>query len=188
MILYHGSNTKNIKVLEPLQADHDRPYIYLTTVDVVSAFYVCNAVERPYYWFPYGFNINGITVYYELYPNAFEEVSQGKKGYLYIVDVDERDIIPFKNIPCARLGTKPIPVKECIEIPNAYDFFMEKVAAGELEISRFESKSEKELQNWYKMIKSYLSEKKMRDIPKCSYAMFIQRKFPNVWREYIDEN
>lgn len=39
MTLYHGSNTANIKVLEPNQADHDRPYVYMTTIDVVAAFY-----------------------------------------------------------------------------------------------------------------------------------------------------
>lgn len=38
MILYHGSNIGNIKVLEPKQADHDRPYVYMTTLEVVSAF------------------------------------------------------------------------------------------------------------------------------------------------------
>ena len=58
MILYHGSNTGNIKVLKPNQADHDRPYVYMTTMDVVAAFYLCNAVERPYYWFPYGFEFS----------------------------------------------------------------------------------------------------------------------------------
>lgn len=53
MILYHGSNTGNIKILKPNRADHDRPYVYMTTMDVVAAFYLCNAVDRPYYWFPY---------------------------------------------------------------------------------------------------------------------------------------
>ncbi len=47
MTLYHGSNTANIKILEPRQADHDRPYVYMATIDVVAAFYLCNAVERP---------------------------------------------------------------------------------------------------------------------------------------------
>ena len=56
MILYHGSNTGDIQVLEPRQADHDRPYIYMSTLEVVAAFYLCNRVERPYYWFPYGFD------------------------------------------------------------------------------------------------------------------------------------
>lgn len=55
MTLYHGSNTGNIQILEPRLADHDKPYIYMTTIDVVAAFYLCNAVEKPFYWFPYGF-------------------------------------------------------------------------------------------------------------------------------------
>ncbi len=74
MTLYHGSNTANIKILEPRQADHARPYVYMTTIDVVAAFYLCNAVERPYYWFPYGFESNSIIpVYHELYPNALKK-------------------------------------------------------------------------------------------------------------------
>lgn len=39
MILCHGSNTGNIKILKPNQADHDRPYVYMATMDVVAAFY-----------------------------------------------------------------------------------------------------------------------------------------------------
>lgn len=83
MILYHGSNTGNIKVLKPNQADHDRPYVYMTTIDVVAAFYLCNAVDRPYYWFPYGFESGSdIPVYHELYPNALKEVLDGVSGYI----------------------------------------------------------------------------------------------------------
>ena len=86
IVLYHGSNTGNNKVLKPNQADHDRPYVYLTVMDVVAAFYLCNAVERPYYWFPYGFETdNDIPVYHELYPNALREVSDGVSGYIYEV-------------------------------------------------------------------------------------------------------
>ena len=46
MKLYHGTNIKNIKVLEPRLADHDRPYVYMTTIDVVAAFYLCNKADR----------------------------------------------------------------------------------------------------------------------------------------------
>lgn len=181
MILYHGSNTPNIKALEPRQADHDRPYIYMTTIDVVSAFYICNAVERPYYWFPYGFNKNGIPVYHELYPNALKEVSEGKKGYLYTVDADDNQIMSFKNIPCARLGIEPLRVVDCVEIPNAYEYFMHCVKQGKLEISRFEDKSEQSLDNWYNMIFDYINEKDMINTPDCSYAKFVRDKFPFVW-------
>ena len=90
MILYHGSNIGNIKVLKPNQADHDRPYVYMTTMDVVAAFYLCNAVERPWYGFPYGVETGSdIPVYHELYPNALREVSEGVSGYIYKVLAEE---------------------------------------------------------------------------------------------------
>lgn len=187
MKLYHGSNTPNIKTLEPRLADHDRPYIYMTTIDVVSAFYICNAVEKPYYWFPYGFTKDNIPVYHELYPNAFKEISQNKRGYLYEVNAEENQIIPFKNIPCARLGIEPIDVVECIEISDAYAYFMECEKQGRLKIGRFEDKTEKQLENWYAMIIGYLEEKNMADKPNCSYAEFIKEKLPFVWERYISK-
>lgn len=188
MKLYHGSNTADIKVLQPRLADHEQPYIYMTTIDVVSAFYICNAVERPYYWFPYGFTKNNIPVYHELYPDAFKEISENRKGYLYEVDAKKSQIIPFKNIPCARLGIEPIQVVDCIEIPDAYEYFMKCVAEGKLEISRFEDKTEKELENWYSMILSYVQEKDMIRTPDCSYAKFVKEKFPFIWDKYINHN
>ena len=47
MILYHGSNTFGIKTLEPHLADHEKPYIYMSTLEIVAGFYMVNAVERP---------------------------------------------------------------------------------------------------------------------------------------------
>lgn len=188
MKLYHGSNTADIKVLQPRLADHEQPYIYMTTIDVVSAFYICNAVERPYYWFPYGFTKNNIPVYHELYPDAFKEISENRKGYLYEVDAKKNQIIPFKNIPCARLGIEPIQVVDCIEIPDAYEYFMKCVAEGKLEIGRFEDKTEKELENWYSMILSYIQEKDMIHTPDCSYVKFVKEKFPFIWDKYMNHN
>lgn len=187
MKLYHGSNIGNIKVLEPKLADHERPYVYLTTLEVVAAFYLCNGVEKPYYWFPYGFaKESAIPIYHELYPNALKEVSQGVRGYIYEVEVDESQIIPFKNIPCARLATEPVQVTECVEIENAYDWFMEYVEQGKMKIGRFEDKTEKQLNWWYDGLVDYLKEKDMRKTLDCSYAMFIKKKFPWVWEKYME--
>ncbi len=41
MRLYHGSNVLGLNVLEPRLADHDRPYVYMTTIDAVAALYLC---------------------------------------------------------------------------------------------------------------------------------------------------
>lgn len=146
MTLYHGSNTSGLEILEPRQADHDRPYIYLTTMEFVSAFYLCNAVQRPYYWFPYGFTQERIPVYHELYPNALCEVSENVAGALYEVEAEESQVIPFPNIPCARLGTVPLRVTGYQVVENAWELFLEFIHQGKLNIGRFEDKSEKELQ------------------------------------------
>lgn len=186
MTLYHGSNTANLKLLKPNQADHDRPYVYMTTIDVVAAFYLCNAVARPYYWFPYGFEGGSeIPVYHELYPNALKEVSQGVSGYLYEVLAEEDQVIPFKNIPCARLATEPIEVSNCTRVENAYDLFMEYVKQGKLKIGRFEEKSQQQLEWWYSCCVEYLEEKNMMETPECSYALFIKEKLPQVWEKYV---
>lgn len=186
MKLYHGSNIGNITVLEPRQADHDRPYIYMTTIDVVAAFYLCNAVEKPYYWFPYGFDAdNNIPVYHELYPNALREVSEGVSGYIYEVEVKDSQIMPFKNIPCARLATQPLEVNGYTKIENAYELFQDYIKQGKMRLARFEDKTEKQLKWWYSSIVEYLKEKEMIKSPECSYALFIKKKFPQVWNTYV---
>lgn len=188
MILYHGSNAGNIKQLKPKQADHDRPYVYMTTIEVVAAFYLCNPVERPYYWFPYGFERGSdIPIYHELYPNALKEVSEGVSGYIYEVLAEENQVIPFKNIPCARLATEPIEVTNCIRVENAYDLFMDYVKQGKMKVGRFEDKSKQQLEWWYSCGVEYLKEKRMIETPDCSYASFIKLKLPQVWEKYIAE-
>lgn len=173
-------------MLEPRQADHDRPYIYLTIIDVVAAFYLCNAVDRPYYWFPYGFEKGSeVPVYHELYPNALREVSEGVHGYLYEVEVTEEQIIPFKNIPCARLGTKPMEVTGCTEVQNAWDLFQEYLKQGKMQVRRYEDKTKEQLEWWWSDLCGYLKEKNMIETPDCSYARFVRKKFPWVWERYV---
>ncbi len=189
MKLYHGSNIGGIQVLEPRQADHDRPYVYLSASKVVAAFYLCNAVEKPYYWFPYGFDRGGsIPIYHELYPDALRQVSEGIRGYIYEVEAGENQVIPFQNIPCARLATGPVEVTGCLEVADAYKLFSEYVEQGEMRIGRFEDKSEQELGRWYSMIKAYLKEKELARTPDCSYAVFVRDRFPGVWEEYLRED
>ncbi|MBO5253646.1 MAG: hypothetical protein J6C51_06870 [Clostridia bacterium] len=186
MQLFHGSRTGGITVLEPRLADHDRPYVYTTTNRIVALLYLCNAVEKPYYWFPYGFNKNGVPIYHELYPNALCEVSDGISGYIYEVEADESQIVPFKNIPVARLLTEPVAVAKCTPIENAYKLLQELVERGELIVDRFEDKTPEQLDWWYNGLCEELKRKNMKDIPECSYAQFVQKKLPEVWKRYIE--
>lgn len=184
--LYHGSRTKGIEVLKPNLADHDRPYVYLSTIDVVAAFYLCNAVQRPYYWFPYGFD-GEIPVYNELYPDALREVSEGVSGCIYTIRTAEEDVLPFKNIPCARLSTVSLAVSGEYFVSDAYSLFREYERQGKMKIGHCEDKSPRELEMFYKMIIEYMREKSMRTAPDCSYARFVREKLPNVWERFLNE-
>ena len=142
MRLYHGSRTAGIRVLEPRQADHERPYIYLTTSPLVAALYLTNTVESPYYWFPYGFDKTGRVLYHELYPDAFREAAAGKAGYIYTVNTDivpETAIRPFPQNPFARLGAIPMAVDGCLPIRDAYSWLLAQEAAGNFFLCRFAS-------------------------------------------------
>lgn len=189
MILYHGSNVGEIKILEPRQADHDKPYVYLSAIEAVAAIYMCNAVERPYYWFPYGFEQGNtdVPVYYELYPDALREVSQGVHGYLYLAEADETQVISLKNIPCARLAVKPIPVLRCTEVSNVYELLQRYINEGKLKVRRYEDTSQDKLEKWYDMILGDIREMQLYKTPDCSYAEFIKKKFPFVWDKYMRE-
>lgn len=37
------------------------------------------------------------------------------------------------------------------------------------------------------MIYEYIKEKNMISIPDCSYAKFVQNKFPQVWEKYEND-
>lgn len=189
MRVYHGSRTGGIEILEPRIADHGAPYIYFSTIEAVAALYLCNAVERPYYWFPYGFTKGrpDMPVYDELYPNALREVSEGVSGWIYFADVEEDRVLPFRNIPCARLSVEPVRVDGAMEVPDAYGLLRRYEAEGKLKISRFEEKSERELQWYGRTIRDYMRGKQMHLMPECSYARFIRAKFPDVWEEFIHE-
>lgn len=184
MLLYHGSEIENIVKLEPRQADHDRPYVYLTTIRIVAGFYLCNGVERPYYWFPYGFDKDGGVQYHELYPNALREVSEGKKGCIYTVETSEKDVLPFKDMPCARLGTSAVLPVDCLRIDDCYQWLMEQKRQGTFVLKKYEEKSTEELENWHKMILQDITDKNMICVPGCAYAKFVKKKFPEIWSVY----
>lgn len=190
MILYHGSRKANIDVLEPRIADHGHPYIYFSTLETVAALYLCNAVDRPYYWFPYGFRKGqpDVPVYDELYPNALKEVSEGVNGWIYFANLSEQQVLPFHDIPCARLSVNPVKVDGVLEVPDAYALLREYESQGRLVISRFEDKDKRELEWYYGAIRNYMRKQKMHLTPDCSYAQFVQKKFSFVWDQFLADN
>jgi len=186
MKFYHGSHIGNIKTLLPKHADHDSPYVYLTTIEAVAAIYLCNPMEKPYYWFPYGYEKGSqVPVYHEIYPDALKDVSQNKCGYIYEVELDEMYVSPLPDNPYAFVSSVSVPVTCFVKISNVYDLFMKYIEQHKLKVIFFEEKTENQLDWWYQNLISYLKKRNMVNSPGCSYARFIQMKMPHVWRQYI---
>ena len=186
MRLYHGSNRMHLKRLEPRQADHDRPYLYLSTLELTAAFYLINAVERPFYWFPYGFDADGSIYYQEWYPNAFREAASGKSGCIYTVAPPEEYLSPLPAIPCARLCSVPVPVVDCLEILDCYQWFLDQERAGLFSIRRYESLTPEQLSRLNELLLQELQQRNMAAHTDSLYAKWIRTKFPSVWVSYLE--
>ena len=112
---------------------------------------------------------------------GFHQVSVGVSGCIYVVDANDDQYIPFKNIPCARLGIVPLEVKDRIIIDDAYEFLQDYVKQGRLKVGRYEDKTSAQLTYWYKMVADTMREKNMLEMPDCSYAKFVRNKLPKAW-------
>ena len=183
MRLYHGSPTGNIKVLEPRVADHGSPYVYLSTRREVAAIYLTDGGQRPCYWFPYGYTREDKTIYFELWPDAIREVSQGRSGWIYSVEAEEDALLPFAANPKARLSDKPVPVAEAEYVPDVYEWLLEAERRGELVLRRYEDFTPEQLAWWHRDILDEAREKNIAAIPDHPYARLMQEKFPRLWEE-----
>lgn len=180
MRLYHGTSMDNLKTLKPHISEHKEPYVYFSTNPVVASFYMIHIVERPYNWFPYGFNKDGIPFYTEYYPNAMEDVYGNKTGYLYVCD-DVLNTDNPTNINCAYTCPEAVNITNCIVFDNIYEQFTEWEQQGKLVIKKYEMISEKEME----FIRNYFIEliikDNLKDKPDISQSVFIMKNFHGIW-------
>lgn len=179
-LYYHGSSVKGLKTLQPYLSEHKEPYIYFATNPVVAAFYMIHVVERPYNWFTYGFNKEGVPTYTEYYPNAMADVYSGKTGYLYECD-KVNDIENPTNINCAYVCKNPVPVDKCTEFKDIYEKFLEYEHHGKLIINRYETLSEKMLLFINTTVQAEIKENDLKSHPNLSYSVFLKKHFPEIW-------
>ena len=183
MKLYHGSAAGGIQTLEPRLADHGQPYLYLTTLREVAAIYLTDGGERPCYWFPYGYTRDGRAVYYELWPGGLREVSEGRSGWLYTVEVEEDGLLPLDSNPRARLSTRPLAVAEAEHVPDVYAWLLEAESQGRMVLFRYEQFTPEQLAWWHRDILAEAREKPIFDITEHPFARLVREKFPQLWRE-----
>lgn len=182
MNFYHGSNIKGLKGLLPFESEHKKPYIYFAQNPVVALFYSVKAVEKPYNWFPYGFNDDGVPVYTEYYPNAFADVYKNKTGYLYLC----KNLTGLKNptnINGAYVSEEPVVISACEEILDIYEKFLQWEREGLFIIRHYESLTDQQKQNLEKLMIGEIKDLRLLEKPNCSYSKFIKEKMPAAFEK-----
>lgn len=183
-MLYHASQTPNIKTLTPHTSNHGTPLIYFSSKPENVLVYLSNAVEKccrenafphsgSYYkWASYGFTKDGLLQLDEYYPNATHDTYQGASGFIYTVE-DNPLFKPMEDIPYAFISSEPVPVLSCEFVPDAYEALLSAAGSGRIKLTSYEQNSPKML-DW---IKTVITEdyEKYRDNPE--YRFFLKTKF-----------
>ena len=186
MHLYHGSSIIGLRTLRPSLADHGKPYVYFSTDEITAAFYAASAVERPYYFFPYGYDAAGCPVYTETYQNALFETYTGRSGCVYVCDLPEPALLRFPSNPHMRLLASEAPVLRAEAIENLGEWFLKKEAEGKFRIQRYETLAKSELASWHGMILEELRAA-CAETQENAYAAFVRRTMPPVWERFVNE-
>lgn len=132
---YHGSPENNLTYLKPQLSEHNKEYVYFSTNPLVALLYSVKPVPKPFSWYTYGFNSDGIVVYSEYFENAFELLYKNKTGYLYECS-DILDLENPKDIQCAYTSEKTVKVDRMYEIPDLYRYFKNEERLGNFIIKK----------------------------------------------------
>lgn len=181
-MLYHASQTPNIKILEPRVSNHGKPLVYFSQKRENTLVYLSNAVEKHCRencfahdgkytkWGSYGFNREGILVLDEYYPNAARETYEGVSGYIYFATETGK---PMSDIPFAFITDKPMEVIDCEFVEDAYAELLRAAGQGKIIMNRYEENSPQKLKWIEKTVREEYENPKSTE----EYKYFLQCKF-----------
>ena len=187
-MLYHASQTPQIKTLEPRVSNDGVPRIYCSDKRENVLVYLSNAVEKTckehsffhtgkwQKWASYGFAQDGRLRFEEYYENALADTYAGVSGYIYSVGKTDA-LQPLKNIRNAYFAETPLPVISCEFVPDAMDAMLSAEREGKIVITRFAELSDR-MREWLR--RTTLDE--YRRAPP-DYRFFLEQKFPYVKNE-----
>lgn len=181
-MLYHASQTPDIKFLEPRISNHGKPLVYLSQKRENVLVYLSNAVEKHCRengfahdgiytkWGSYGFNGEGILVLDEYYPNASKETYEGVSGYIYSASETGK---PMEDIPFAFVTDKPVEVLDCEFVADAYAALLQAAEQGKIIMNSYESNSSQKL----KWIEKTVRGEYENPASTAEYKYFLSCKF-----------
>lgn len=121
-------------------------------------------------WGPYGFNMEGILVLDEYYPNASRETYEGVSGYIYSAAETGK---PMEDIPFAFVTGKPVEVLNCEFVEDAYAELLRAAEQGKIIMNSYESNSPQKRKWIEKTVREEYNDPKST----AEYKYFLRCKF-----------
>ncbi len=181
MPFYHGSPVGELNELKPFLSEHEKQYVYFTQNPIVALLYAVHPVDKPFSYYPYGFDKDGTVHYSEYYQNAFWDIYKGRQGYLY-----ECDNIPHVGNPTQINGVfvceNAVKVDRMKMIPDLYDHLMKYQQQELFRIRTWDTIPEKELQLVYDDFKHNVEKYNLKQFPHNSMSRFIREHFMEIWK------
>ena len=153
IMLYHVSSTPGIKVLEPRESTHKKPYVYAIENLVTGLLF---GVKHDDFDFCISTDENGKPHVYECYPQALEIIYAGKSCSVYEV-AEDGFLRGMTSWNVELVSENAVPVEREVFVPDLYSRLAEEQAAGNLEIHRFSEEPE-----YKKMIAGHIVDRLIR--------------------------
>ena len=183
IILYHGSPIGGLTELKPFVSEHQKPYLYFAENSLVALLYAVKPVPKPFSFYPYGFGENGELLYSEYYENAFAELYEGKRGYLYECRADRKQLEEPTQIRGVYTCAEAVKVGSILEIPDLYVYYREREKPGVFRIRARREIPEKEMDFVREEMLGYMREYGLKKLPDHEMSGFIRTRFPEVWEK-----
>lgn len=177
-IFFHGSTENNLTYLKPQLSEHGKEYVYFSTNPLVALLYSVKPVPKPFSWYTYGFNDEGIPVYSEYFENAFELLYKNKVGYLYECS-DISNLQQPTNIHCVYTTTEKVKIDRLHKIPDVYEYLKNEEKLGNFIIKHHNEISNCEMNMVFNEIKEIVEKYNLDSYPKNPMTIFIKKYFPD---------
>jgi len=177
MIFYHASSIGNLKEILPLSKDKgsDDKVAYFTPMRAYALFYLrdmeVNHVSA-------GMVSENKIISHEFFQDQLRTIYQGRSGYIYACE--NGDTITLAHTTGIWSAREPVAVTTMEYIDDVYDQITQEVAAGSVQLIRFESLSEEEKQKNTEIMKNYILENNFLTTDSAK-ARFWAKHYTQAW-------
>lgn len=177
-MLYHVSQKTGLKSLQPHISTHQKAYVYAIENMVTGMLF---GTRQDDFDFIISTEDNDVPVLYECYPNAFQNIYQGKSCSVYQVNDEgfQRGVTSWEpELVCE----SEVEVVNEIFIEDLYQRLLEEEQQGRLIIHRYEFCDE-----YRKRISSHIVDRLIRFEIDLDGQIAIDRRFSVYYKNLVQE-